>query len=347
MTVIVLLILAVISFRVIAGENGLISKSETAASETEKQTATEIMNLKITNIQISSYAENQKLPTLQYLSDKLCEDGDMEYVHLKEQEQASLKKITVGDADSILAKLKKYPFEFEINSKLQLASIDGVQVASTSDVSELKEQLKNELKQEILNELGEELNPASAETVSREEYDALLTKISALETTGSTNPTGTIIAYSVNNVPSGYLKCEGQAVSRTEYSNLFNIIGTAYGSGDGSTTFNVPDLRGEFLRGTGTNSHSNQGNGTTVGLHQDATLSASFWNHGDSGECLQYYPFVKDSIGVQNWDYVLNRKPAYSKYLQISVTSYTFTNNIFQAYTSRPTNTSVLYCIKY
>jgi microcystin-dependent protein len=50
-------------------------------------------------------------------------------------------------------------------------------------------------------------------------------------------------------VPSGYLKCNGAAVSRTTYADLFAIVGTAHGAGDGSSTFNVPDLRGEFVRG--------------------------------------------------------------------------------------------------
>lgn len=50
-------------------------------------------------------------------------------------------------------------------------------------------------------------------------------------------------------VPDGYIKANGAAISRTVYAWLFGIIGTAFGAGDGSTTFNVPDLRGEFLRG--------------------------------------------------------------------------------------------------
>lgn len=54
----------------------------------------------------------------------------------------------------------------------------------------------------------------------------------------------------------GWLLCNGQAVSRTTYASLFSIIGTKFGSGNGSTTFNVPDYRGKFLRGLGGNSAS-------------------------------------------------------------------------------------------
>ena len=55
----------------------------------------------------------------------------------------------------------------------------------------------------------------------------------------------------LTTTPAGYILCDGQAVSRTDYSELFAVLGTNFGSGDGSTTFNVPDYRGCFLRGLG------------------------------------------------------------------------------------------------
>lgn len=61
--------------------------------------------------------------------------------------------------------------------------------------------------------------------------------------------TGSIIAYGGTNQPSGYLRCNGQAVSRSTFSDLFSAISTRFGPGNGSTTFNVPDLRSEFIRG--------------------------------------------------------------------------------------------------
>lgn len=62
-------------------------------------------------------------------------------------------------------------------------------------------------------------------------------------------PPGAIIHTARNATPAGFLRCNGAAVSRTTYADLFGAIGTTYGAGDGSTTFNVPDLRGEFIRG--------------------------------------------------------------------------------------------------
>ena len=61
-------------------------------------------------------------------------------------------------------------------------------------------------------------------------------------------PTGVIAYFAHTTVPFGWLKANGAAVSRTVYANLFALIGTTYGAGDGRTTFNLPDLRGEFIR---------------------------------------------------------------------------------------------------
>ncbi len=154
----------------------------------------------------------------------------------------------------------------------------------------------------------------------------------------TTTPVGTIIAYSVDKVPTGYLKCEGQEVSRTEYAALFEKIGTTYGEGNGSTTFNVPDLRGEFLRGSGTATRDT-GSGADVGDHQDPTKhvfvrggNTSVWisKNGSGNEST-----FDSEIGVG----------------ELGGTSDKFTGtsnaNWTEFYTSRPTNTSVLYCIKY
>ena len=62
-------------------------------------------------------------------------------------------------------------------------------------------------------------------------------------------PSGAVFCMAVAIVPSGYLECNGAAVSRTGYAALFAVIGTQYGAGNGSSTFNLPDLRGEFVRG--------------------------------------------------------------------------------------------------
>ncbi len=75
-------------------------------------------------------------------------------------------------------------------------------------------------------------------------------------------PTGSIIAYASNlSIPAGYLICNGAAISRTTYADLFSVLGTIYGSGDGSTTFNIPNLNNNFIQGA-----------TTAGVVKEAGL---------------------------------------------------------------------------
>lgn len=64
-------------------------------------------------------------------------------------------------------------------------------------------------------------------------------------------PVGTVLWYTGETAPAGYLLCDGSAVSRTDYAALFAVVGTTFGSGGGSTTFALPDLRAKFVRGAG------------------------------------------------------------------------------------------------
>ena len=73
--------------------------------------------------------------------------------------------------------------------------------------------------------------------------------LSAAGTFAAAVPVGSITMYAANTAPTGWLECSGAAVSRTTYAGLFAAIGTVFGAGDGSTTFNLPDMRGEFARG--------------------------------------------------------------------------------------------------
>lgn len=63
---------------------------------------------------------------------------------------------------------------------------------------------------------------------------------------------GLISHFAVSPPPSGWLECGGQAISRIKYCDLFRVLGTKYGTGDGSTTFNIPDIRGRAIAGPAT-----------------------------------------------------------------------------------------------
>lgn len=94
---------------------------------------------------------------------------------------------------------------------------------------------------------------------------------------GASTRAGTVQAWPSNTIPSGWLKCNGAAVSRTLYAALFNEIGTTYGAGDGSTTFNVPDLRGEFMRGL------DDGRGVDSGRSIGTAQASTFASHSHTG----------------------------------------------------------------
>ena len=108
-------------------------------------------------------------------------------------------------------------------------------------------------------------------------------------------PPGTIIHYAGRTVPSGWLICNGANVRRTAYAALFAAIGTIYGTGDGSTTFGLPNLDGRFLEGT--TSTSSVGNYRSAGL---PNITGSFTSHGNTGSMVTTGPFTNGAPGVHS-----------------------------------------------
>lgn len=89
--------------------------------------------------------------------------------------------------------------------------------------------------------------------------------------------TGLIIPWTDTSVPTGYLECNGAAVSRSTYADLFTIIGTTYGSGDGSTTFGLPNLQDDVVVGrSGTKTLASTGGANTV--NQAGNISVNTGN---------------------------------------------------------------------
>lgn len=173
-------------------------------------------------------------------------------------------------------------------------------------------------------------------------YDTIFPYLGGNAEAGFT-PIGTIIAVMGNSAPTNYLACNGQVVNIADYPELANYFLEQFGSrnkfgGDGTTTFGIPDLRGEFLRGTGTNGHTGQGGGGTVGSHQNSTqipvyaLDSSILGIFDNG--TYNYP--------KNPDAVIDRTNSRRNFSSSGTTS---VSSIESTVTVRPTNTSVLYCI--
>lgn len=155
-------------------------------------------------------------------------------------------------------------------------------------------------------------------------------------------PVGEIISFMGTIAPENYLICDGSIKQIADYPYLTqhfidNFGSVNYFGGDGTSTFAVPDLRGEFLRGAGTASR-NTGTGLSVGKHQDATKHINF-GVSAAGSLLTG---GKTSIGPGNMDSY--ESTSGRRWTSLSSSGNDSTNKF---YTSRPTNTSVLYCIKY
>jgi microcystin-dependent protein len=139
-------------------------------------------------------------------------------------------------------------------------------------------------------------------------------------------PTGAVQAFAMNSAPAGWLAADGTAVSRSTYAALFSAISTTYGAGDGSTTFALPDLRGYFVRGSGTNS--------------DATAAGAFGAK------------QADSIGAHNHDLPTTTSASPGGGVQLGSGSLTGSAATYQTGTNigtetRPKNIAMLYCIKF
>lgn len=139
-------------------------------------------------------------------------------------------------------------------------------------------------------------------------------------------PVGEVSSFARQTPPTGWLHCNGQAVSRTTYSDLFNAIGTVFGAGNGTTTFNVPDLRGEFIRGwdNGRGIDSGRGFGTWQG-DELRSHTHSYQHYHDSGNVDEYATDTGDDVGQMR----------------------NYTTGATGGSETRPRNVALMYCIRY
>lgn len=207
-TIIVLLIIAGIAINLSIGNEGLFNRAEKSTNEYNKQEAKEKVNLKITSAQIKVYAESQRIPTLQEVADDFCEDDEVQYVTLKRKKTAKLDKITVGKAKAIFTKLKEYPYEFEIDSSLKLASIDGIKIAET-DNSNDDLMAKIEEMQASITSLQSRVKTLEDETIVNKRIK-LLDEAKILRTSGTNNYVTNNINISLNDEITNYKYLEIQ-----------------------------------------------------------------------------------------------------------------------------------------
>jgi phage-related tail fiber protein len=160
-------------------------------------------------------------------------------------------------------------------------------------------------------------------------------------------PSGSVIWFAANTAPTGYLKANGAAVSRTTYAALFTAIGTTYGAGNGSTTFNLPDLRGEFIRGW--DDGRGVDSGRAFGSAQANGIPRMFGGIADSHGFSAMQPI--DVSGFTNPMYG-DTTSEFRTDLQVTSTDFAFiyfdSERVIPASPDvRPRNVALLACIKF
>lgn len=215
-----------------------------------------------------------------------------------------------------------------------------------------------------LNESTNEVESTDVVAVAAEvtTVAADVTTVSAEITTVASTavPSGTVAFFGMSTPPTGWIKANGAAISRTTYASLFAAIGTTYGAGNGSTTFNLPDLRGEFLRGwddgrgadsgrgfgsyqaDDNKSHSHSGTTSTNGNHRHKSV-----NGGDTRDdvAVRWYSDQGDwgsrYASGMDFGYIYNAVTSYA-----GDHNHTF-NTSASGSEARPRNRALLACIKY
>ena len=156
-------------------------------------------------------------------------------------------------------------------------------------------------------------------------------------------PAGIILPYGSTSAPTGYLSCDGAAVSRSTYSTLFSAIGTTWGVGDNSSTFNVPDLRAMFLRGTGTHGTANMAKGTDFSAPAVGTIE------NDQMQDHKHQTIMSPGTSYQTYSSYAIGNNAYGTTYNFNTTAPQEINSQGTPRTgdeTRPVNAAVLYVIK-
>lgn len=158
---------------------------------------------------------------------------------------------------------------------------------------------------------------------------------------------GCVAHYAQSTAPAGWLKANGAAVSRTTYAALFAAIGTTYGVGDGSTTFNLPDARGEFIRGF--DDGRGIDSGRTIGSWQKGSYTSL--GTGPSNDLVTIYSTGNGAAGRADLGYdVVNLATDYpnARISYNTPTGIVTPTDTDQSYgSSRPRNVAYLACIKF
>ena len=185
-----------------------------------------------------------------------------------------------------------------------------------------------------------------AEAVSGTDTERAVTSANveaALASLDSGIAAGTIITYAGNSAPADWFECDGSAVSRTTYADLYAVVGDTYGAGDGSTTFNLPDLRGEFLRGW------DDGRGVDSGRVLGSSQSSDNKGHSHTASVSDpgHFHYVQTAPGSGLAIRLVNNGSTQWAQTGSATTNVSVSNSTEGSSEFRPRNIALMYCIKH
>ncbi len=168
-------------------------------------------------------------------------------------------------------------------------------------------------------------------------------------------PPGAVMSFAMSAAPVGWLPCDGSAISRTTYAPLFSAVRTAFGAGNGSSTFNVPDLRGEFIRGWSAGRDVGGQSGRTFGsTEQDAirnitgTTTIRRGQLGDNSVTNITFPSSTGALFEDgNQTSTTSRITIQGGQGATQIFRFDASRSVPTADDNRPRNIALLYCIKF
>lgn len=253
------------------------------------------------------------------------------------------KKINISDVQDVLNSTATDKPLSANQGRILKEFIENITLILSSDDTDLDEL------QEIINFMKQ----------SKSALDTLITGIEAnyytKEQINNLNivPVSTVLPFATTNIPDGFLECNGAAISRTAYSKLFAAIGATFGSGDGSTTFNIPDLRGEFIRGW------DNGRGLDIGRTLGSKQTDELKSHAHTGTAVNdgAHSHVVAHGAAGSYDYGVNipnsegfndtGRNSYVNTNTAGAHTHSLTINNTGGIETRPRNIALMYCIKY
>ncbi len=192
----------------------------------------------------------------------------------------------------------------------------------------------------------------SVENAISETLETIMTRVDVIknelknEIAKNGVPTGTIAFFAMSAPPAGYLKADGAIIQRTDYPALFTAIGTTFGEGDGTTTFTLPDLRGEFIRGwdNGRNIDCERAFGSIQGdAIRNVTGQLRYAGPQNSDSVMNYQSALQWTSVSQKSPYSAQSSQG-SNYYEINFDA---SRSVPTASENRPRNIALLACIKY